>query len=106
MHTLDAGNVPSFEHFAQHHLHPKTNHQAIPLASGKKKPLHRGWQVRDYSKYPWEAHLKTGGSIGIRLTDSDLVVDVVLRFALHDKLLVNSGRAEVSGSNPAACYHE
>ena len=48
----------------------------FPLAVASKVPRDVGWRSIDYGAFDHEAWLKQGGNVGIRLTDSDLVIDV------------------------------
>jgi hypothetical protein len=48
----------------------------IPLRIGAKTPAHVGWQTRNYSRFDLERWLAVGGNVGIRLTATDLVIDV------------------------------
>ena len=40
-----------------------------------KKPVHKGWQDRDYSGFDLEPWLEQGNNIGIRLRANDLIID-------------------------------
>lgn len=62
-------------------LIPLHRHDALDEHAGKvrkrgKSPLHRDWTNRDYSGLDAAAHMAKGGNVGVRLSASDLVVDV------------------------------
>lgn len=66
----------------------------LPLAKGRKTPRHHGWQKIDYSLHsdigPWG---KSDGNLGVRLRDSDLVIDMDPRnFESGDDPLTRLGR--------------
>jgi hypothetical protein len=48
-------------------------YELFPLVG--KKPAHKGWRERDYSKFDTGAWLKQGHNIGIRLRAGDLIID-------------------------------
>ena len=81
--AADEGKKPSFG-LLRPHLN--AGHDLIPLhkwdsrdGDGKprgKAPRDPGWPGLGYAAIDWRAHMECGGNVGVRLRDTDLVIDV------------------------------
>lgn len=84
---VDAVETPSFTDHKLLAAHHAAGHELIPLHDkdavgfkGKrigKHPLHKGWTTETpMSVVESETHMAGGGNVGVRLRDTDLVIDV------------------------------
>ncbi len=70
-----ANNVPSKHDASQLNAHVKAAHQLIPLIG--KRPAEGGWRrTAPLSASKAKARFESGQNIGVRLRDTDLVIDV------------------------------
>lgn len=53
----------------------RAGYQLFPLARGKKIPRDVGWRTKNYGAGELKDWLARGGNVGIRLRDTDLVID-------------------------------
>ncbi|MHC4225493.1 MAG: bifunctional DNA primase/polymerase, partial [Planctomycetota bacterium] len=63
---------------AGYELIPLTNHddESVDERSRGKKPRDARWTTRDYSSFDAMVHMEEGGNVGVRLRQTDLVIDV------------------------------
>lgn len=51
-------------------------YELFPLARGRKIPRDKGWRVKSYANGDLKQWLANGGNLGVRLRDTDLVLDI------------------------------
>lgn len=67
-----------FEHTVPSKLNPliEAGYELIPLRPKDKKPRDQGWTTKPYKNEDVVAYMMRNGNVGVRLSASDLVVDV------------------------------
>lgn len=78
IHHRPPGRTPEQLDAARQMLRPflRAGYDLFPLARGKKIPRDKGWRLKSYQPADLKAWLAAGGNLGVRLRETDLVIDV------------------------------